>query len=348
MINSAFKNFKWVITGLWIILVLSIFVQFIEVCPPLEAALFSLSIFAITYPVTTYLSKHALPKALKDENIKGFVTQFVLLTILLAFLNAAFINGFVWLEKNDVFPTSIMFFGMARPLHLEFLGNILSAFAANLMFCAIRFFEVHYKMQQEHAKLKQAHLEDELQLLHAQINPHLMFNVLNHIHILMKKNVEVADELLLRYSDVLRYQLYECDKGSVLLEKEVDYLKDVIEIEKVRWGKELTVDCIWNIENGRKEISPLLLIPFVENAFKHVSRVPSAVGFVNIMLNQKEDILRMVVENSKSNQPVPHKRSSGVGLENVKKRLEILYPEKHVLLIQKTDAIYKTTLSITL
>jgi LytS/YehU family sensor histidine kinase len=132
------------------------------------------------------------------------------------------------------------------------------------------------------------------------------------------------------------------------LEKEVDYLKDVVDVEKMRWGNELKVDCSWNIKNGKIEISPLLLIPFVENAFKHVSRLPSEIGYVNITLNQEGNTLWLIVENSRTNQALQKKNASGLGLENVKKRLEILYPGKHELVVQKTDAVYKTTLVITL
>lgn len=342
------RYYKWILASVWTILTLTIYSQFINVCPFYESTIFVILFLLITYPITTFLSKILLPKALKEKGMKKFILYFILFSLLLAFLYACTNNGFIWLEKKEIFPTSIMFSGLARPLYVEFVANILSAFAANLIFCAIRFFEEHYKMSQEHAKLQQAHLEDELHLLRSQINPHLMFNVLNHIHILMKKNVDLADELLLQYSDVLRYQLYECNKESVLLEKEVDFLKDVVDVEKMRWGNELKVDCTWNIENGRKEISPLLLIPFIENAFKHVSRMPSEIGYVNIALNQEGNTLRLVVENSNSNQSSQQKKTSGIGLENVKKRLEILYPEKHELLVQKTDKVYKTTLIITL
>ena len=343
-----FKNYNRVIVGFWALLSLTIFLQFIEVCPFPEAALFVVFFFVITFPITTYLSKKRLPKALKKGGLKTFVVYFILLTILLTFLYTCLSKGFVWLEEQNIFPKSASFSGMDRPFYAEFIGNILSAFVANVALCTLRFFEEHNKMSQEHAKLQQAHLEDQLQLLREQINPHLMFNVLNHIHILMKKNVDLADELLLRYSDVLRYQLYDCNKEKVLLEKEVDYLKDVVEVEKMRWGKELKVDCQWSIENGRKEISPLLLIPFVENSFKHVSRMLSEVGYVNILLNQEGDTLRFIVENSKSDQVATHRKSSGIGLKNVKKRLDILYPEKHELIVQKTDTTYKTTLIIML
>ena len=342
------KYYKWFIATIWAALTLAVYSQFVNVCPFYESTSFAALFLLVTCPITTLLSRYILPKALRNNRMKQFVLYFFLFSFLLAFLYACTNNLFVWLERKEVFPASIMFSGLARPLYVEFFGNILSGFASNLIFCAIRFFEEHYKMSQEHAKLQRAHLEDELHLLRAQINPHLMFNVLNHIHILMKKNVDRADDLLMRYSDVLRYQLYECNRESVSLEKEVDYLKDIVEVEKMRWGNELKVDCNWNIENGKTEISPLLLIPFVENAFKHVSRLPSETGYVNITLNQESNILRLIVENSRANQALQKKDASGLGLENVKKRLEILYPGKHELAVQKTDTVYKTTLTITL
>jgi sensor histidine kinase YesM len=348
MKHSILKYYNWFIATIWAALTLTVYSQFVNVCPLYESTSFAVLFLSVTYPVTTLLSRYLLPKALRNNKMNRFIFYFFLFTFLLAFLYACINNLFVWFERKEVFPVSVMFSGLARPLHVEFFGNILSGFAANLIFCAIRFFEEHYKMSQEHAKLQRAHLEDELHLLRAQINPHLMFNILNHIHILMKKNVDMADDLLMRYSNVLRYQLYECNRETVSLEKEVDYLKDVVKVEKTRWGNELNVDCSWNIENGKTEISPLLLIPFVENAFKHVSRLPSEIGYVNIALNQDGNTLWLIVENSRTNQALQKKNASGLGLGNVKKRLKILYPEKHELVVQKNNTVYKTTLVITL
>ena len=348
MKDIFFKRYNWAIAVFWALVALSIFMQFVDVCPFPEAVLSVVLFLIITTPIATYLSKKQLPKALRTRDWKTFAIYFILLTLLLAFLYSCMSKGFVWFEEQNIFPKSVAFSGMDRPFYAEFIGNILSAFIINIALCTLCFFEEHNRMSQELAKLQQAHLEGQLQLLREQINPHLMFNVLNHIHILMKKNVDMADELLLRYSDVLRYQLYDCNKEKVLLEKEIDYLKDVVEVEKMRWGNELKVNCSWSVENGQKEISPLLLIPFVENSFKHVSRMPSEIGYVNILLNQEGDTLRFIVENSKSDQAATHKNASGIGLKNVQKRLDILYPEKHELTVQKTDTTYKTTLIITL
>ena len=165
----------------------------------------------------------------------------------------------------------------------------------------------------------------------------------------MKKDVELADKLLLQYSDVLRYQLYECKRNSVLLEREVDFLDNIIAIEKTRGGKELNVVWEYYIEDGKKEISPLLLIPFVENAFKHVSRPYTGIGYVIITLVQKTNTLSLTVENSiLQSSRTTENSDSGLGLEIVGERLQILYPERHRLTVDKTDTYYKTILTISI
>ena len=347
MKDSVFKYYEWFIAGMWTVFALMIYMQFLNVSAPLEALLFVLAILVLTYPVTTYLSRILLRRAIEKEAFVIFIAEFITTTLILSFFYALLINGFVMLENKGVFPASTMFLGIDRPFYMELLGNILPAFVPNIAFCAVRFFEEHYKLLQEQARLRQIHLEDQLHLLRDQINPHIMFNVLNHIHILLKKNVALADELLLRYSDVLRYQLYECNLKFVSLGKEIDYLKDVVEVEKIRWGNELQVKCSWQIENEKKVISPLLLIPFIENAFKHVARLPSQIGFVRIDIQQINNVLTMKVENTKANLP-SNAKASGLGLENVRKRLNILYTERHELIIYNAETLYSVTLSINL
>ncbi len=325
-------------------------IQLIWTIPFWEVMVIMVYTFIICYPVVTFLSARVLPKALRTGNMKVFAFWMTIMTLVLAFLWAFGDTSMRWLENNGIFPRSKLISDWydSRPFYATYLGSLLTAFMTNVAFCSLRFINEHYRMSQEHARLKQAHLEDELRLLRSQINPHLMFNVLNHIHILMKKDTDKADDLLMRYSDVLRYQLYEANRETVSLAKEVDYLKDIVDVETVRWGAELKVDCTWNVEDGAVEISPLLLIPFVENAFKHVSRLPSRLGYVSIALDQKGSTLRFVVENSRSEFAPRKKNASGLGLENVRKRLDILYYGKYELLVEKSDTVYKTTLTITL
>ena len=120
-------------------------------------------------------------------------------------------------------------------------------------------------------KLHEALVESQLKILQQQISPHFMFNVLNHINILMQEDINLASSLLIRYSKILRYQLDSDKNSKVSIGQEVQFLKDFIEIEKVRWGNELTINCSWKIEDNQKAFPALLLITFIENAFKHAN-----------------------------------------------------------------------------
>ena len=139
MKDIFFKRYNWVIVGLWALITLTIFLQFLEVCPFSEAVLFVVLFLTVTIPIATYLSKKLLPKALKKGDWKTFTLYFILLTILLTFLYSCLSKGFVWVEEQNIFPKSAAFSGMDRPFYAEFIGNILSAFMANVALCTLRF-----------------------------------------------------------------------------------------------------------------------------------------------------------------------------------------------------------------
>lgn len=175
-----------------------------------------------------------------------------------------------------------------------------------------------------------------------------MFNVLNHVNVLIKKEPDLASSLLVQYTGILRYQLYNGKKDFISIRQEADFLRDFIEIEKVRWKNSLQVDCLWNIENDETQLAPLLLITFVENAFKHVSRSKAEKGYVKIELKQQGKTIDLYVENSKftGEADKERKEQSGLGLENIRKRLEILYSDKYSIGINETETVYSTLLKI--
>ncbi|MCD8080628.1 MAG: histidine kinase [Bacteroides sp.] len=328
------------IGGFWIVLFITLWVQFSARATGWEAFLFTLCFIIIAFLATTYTSKVLLKRTLLQRKAVRFSIGFLGITLCLALMLVWVVKGFVWLESHGVFPPSALISETYSTLFREFLGMIPSALMLLSGFCGLEFFR-------EHALQEKAHLEEQLLFLRNQVNPHMMFNVLNHIHILMQKNVDLASELLIRFSDILRYQLYECDQDLVLLEKEVKYIRGVIEVEKLRWGNELNVDCQLEVENGKKRITPFVLISFIENAFKHVSRMPSEKGYVNIAIRQKKDVFTLMVENSKTTEP-PRKKGGGLGLINTTKRLSILYPNRHQLNVHTTDTVYRVNLEIKL
>lgn len=280
--------------------------------------------------------------------MRKFTVQFILFTLLLALFLSFTIEVFRFMEETEIFQQTHFITEGYTSFPTALVGMIPTALCVNGALCGLRFYREHNKILQLNAKLERMHHEDQLQLLQDQINPHLMFNVLNHIHVLMQKNVELADELLIRFADILRYQIYECNHKTVPLEKEIHYLKDVIEVEKARWGDNLKVICNWEIENGKQDISPFLLLPFIENAFKHVSRLPFENGYVTIEFIHQNNTLKLFVENSKSDKLLPSHNSSGAGLQNVKKRLQLLYPQKHELKIKDNGHSFTVDLNIIL
>ena len=175
----------------------------------------------------------------------------------------------------------------------------------------------------------------ELQLLKAQLHPHFLFNTLNNIYAFALENSPKTPQMILKLSSLLSYMLYECRTDEVLLEKEVEVMKHYIDIEKERYGD--SIDISVNIEGAIRDkyITPLLILPFLENAFKHGTSEQLERPWMSADITVKAHTLSCKIVNSK-NEVIPF-REEGVGISNVKKRLELLYPGKHDLKL--TDEI---------
>lgn len=333
------KNRQWIfLFFFWFILGITIWAQMIESFDFWSASSQAVLVLICSICLAHYLSDVILPNALRKNKMNLFAVQSVVVVLILSFCLALIYTLFsdevsrvrIYADEGNL--NSLQF------LWARFYGSIPAAILINGTACGLRFYQEHNVIEKNHAELKQAHLEAQIKILQDQINPHLMFNVLNHIHILMQSNVQLASVLLVQFSDILRYQLYECNKEYVPLHLEIKYLKDLIAVEGTRWGNELEVKSKWNIEDGQLQIVPLLLVPLIENAFKHVSRLPNQKGYVHLYCEQANDQLNFRIENSATEQYKSPSQSQGLGLENVKKRLSIQYPEKHHLDIEKTDS----------
>lgn len=277
---------------------------------------------------------------MRQKRMLLFAGQFFLVSAISALFIPAILHGFLYLEQSGFLPPSELLLGRSL-FSIMYINALLVALFVNFGFCGLRFHE-------ESMKLHEALVESQLQILQQQISPHFMFNVLNHINILMQEDVDLASSLLIRYSKILRYQLDSDKNRKVSIAQEVQFLKDFIEIEKVRWGNELTINCSWKIEDSHKAFPPLLLITFIENAFKHVARGIAEMVYVNITFEQIANSICLEVENSKSDIQQEKDPVSGIGLENVKKRLEILYGENYDLTIKDSETTYYTKLVIKL
>ncbi len=204
--------------------------------------------------------------------------------------------------------------------------------------------------QRDKKDLESQTLQSELKFLKSQINPHFLFNTLNSLYALTLKKSDLAPEIVLKLSEMMRYMLYECNEKVVPLSKEINYMQNYLELEKLRHGSKMLIKVQINGEISDQKISPLILIPFIENSFKHGINNQISQGFVNLELNISNHDLQMILENSKSPSipKIGEKRSGGIGLVNVKRRMAILYPNCHQLEIKESPNTYKIDLMLNL
>jgi len=209
-----------------------------------------------------------------------------------------------------------------------------------------------YEKERLTKQLERINTETELKYLKSQINPHFLFNSLNSIYSLALQKSDLAPELILKLSDILRYILYDGSEKKVSLTQEIKYLKSYLELEKVRHGSRMKLDIEIIGDTDTKEIAPMLLIPFVENSFKHGLGKDIANGFVNVKIETTKSDLHFEISNSKpiNGSEVSKQKNyqGGIGLINVQKRLNLLYPRKHNLKIGSEGNEFKVVLDINL
>ncbi|BFM45300.1 hypothetical protein CFS9_39410 [Flavobacterium sp. CFS9] len=189
------------------------------------------------------------------------------------------------------------------------------------------------------ARLKNEKLKAELMLLKSQVNPHFFFNMLNNLYGWTRKDPERAQEMILKLSDMMRYSIYEGEKETVAVADEISFLKNFIELHKMRYHKPIDIVFINDIE-GNQKIIPLLLITLLENAFKHGVEKLRENAFIKMSLTHYKNQINFQIENNyekTQNRP-------GIGLKNLKRRLELTYPNRHKLTFSITKNIYKAEL----
>ena len=207
---------------------------------------------------------------------------------------------------------------------------------------AINWYE-NQKLQADFINQKQI---SELALLRSQVNPHFFFNTLNNIYSLVYQKSDDAPEAVMKLSSIMRYMLYDATTDKVLLEKEIEYLKSFIELEKLRLRNKDFVSLEIKGSAEGLTIAPMLLIPFVENAFKHASRTVPAPGII-VSLDVKPDMVSFEVKNFiRKNQLAPKDQQGGIGLNNIRRRLELLYPQKYSLDINSGEDMFTVKLII--
>ncbi len=287
--------------------------------------------FNLLYLIPNYLER------------KRFLTYFGL--FILVVLTVTPIKVVIFYFKFSGIPDAQAL--LVDEMNYYFLPTFLLAGSSTLFKIVIDWLR-HLREMQE---LETQTMQSELRFLKSQINPHFLFNTLNNLYALTLKKSDLAPEIVLKLSEMMRYMLYECNEKQVLLSKEVNYLQNYLDLEALRQGKNVEINFKVNGDVGDKKIAPLMFIPFIENSFKHGLSHHINKGFVNISLDVDEDTVHLYIENSKPDS-LPHqnhsRKSGGIGLVNVRRRLDLLYPGQYELRIQDAPKTYGVHLTISL
>jgi LytS/YehU family sensor histidine kinase len=202
--------------------------------------------------------------------------------------------------------------------------------------------------QRRQQLLEKEKLETELNFLKHQFNPHFLFNTINSIFFLIHKNPDKASDSLAKFSDLLRYQLYECNDKLIQLNQEITYMENTIELEKLRQNDNVEVSLLVDKrDDSRLEIAPFILMTFVENAFKHVSKHTDQPNWIRIKLEREAARLDFSVSNSRTDSVLTELvKYGGIGLKNVQRRLDLIYPGQYNLDIQCNNSSFEVKLQL--
>lgn len=281
----------------------------------------------------------------------GRIAPGVLLFILLAgFLRHALNTYFLYLPMlgthiSDV-PSWVSYW---KPRYV--LGSVVAPMLQASLVVMSYFFLLWTRQQRQIEKARREKVEAELELLKSQVEPHFIFNTLNNIYYLAQNNHHRTGEMIYRLAQLLSYMLYDSRKSLISMEKELDYIRDYVNLERIRYGEKL--DIAVNVYGNLKDAMapPLLLLPLVENAFKHGIALEGK-GWIRVDVSRRDDTLVCKVENSVPEHPAPRhhapKEASGLGLSNLESRLEALFPGNHDLKTLRGKESFLSILSIPL
>lgn len=291
-----------------------------------------------------------------DLVLMVYITNYVLIPKLL-YKKKYFLFGFLFIVMvvfSSIFKMNILGRLTHNQLLLNLSGNwkariydnIIPHFFLVIAGAAIKLMMDQIGLQKKITEMAKEKAEAELSFLKSQINPHFLFNSLNSVYFLIDKNNSDARQVLHKFSEMLRYQLYETNGEKIPIEKEIGFLSDYVDLQKLRKDENYTVQFYCSPEVKGFSLEPLLLVPFVENAFKHISHKLNEDNFIKLELSKRNGIFEMKVENSKEPGDVHTEKAGGIGLMNVKRRLELLYPQRHELIINNELDKYSVYLKI--
>lgn len=332
------KKISPLITGAWVIFFFAWFIFF----PNKALAIRQSATVSFCYLIFIFLNyflhiRYSVPQLLNHKKYVFFILAIltsVLISSLLRIPVVKFMNNYVFLSSAA--PSALSIFK-------DSFLNILIAIVC-MLFSRILLEKI--QLQQFVRQIEIAKDKTELDFLKAQFNPHFLFNSLHSIYGHIDKNNHTARKMLITFSDMLRYQLYECNENFVDIAREMNYIRNYVTLQRSRVEENLIIEMDIDESLNGHRIIPLLLITFVENAFKYVSNHDQQPNWIRIRLSRDPSGLFFQVANSKEKSSRRAESAGGIGIANAKRRLCLLYPDRHEFSIQELPELFEVNLKL--
>jgi sensor histidine kinase YesM len=304
-----------------------------------------LSVSVLSLMTVFYLNYFVLTeKFLFQRKTAMFFTYNILIILIIG------ISVHLWQESNmQPMPQNIKFQPEMLPHGISFLlRDFVSLLIVAMLSVTIKMTGKWYTTEAERQEEQKERTEAELRNLRQQLNPHFLFNTLNNIYAQIAINPDDAQNSMLELSKLLRYVLYENNGNFVALERELNFILNYVELMRIRLNPEVDMRINITVNEKKSMVAPLLFMALIENAFKH-GISPTQLSFIDIDIHQNNDKqLNCTIRNSYFPKDESDQSGSGIGLENLRRRLEILYPHKHILRTEKEGNTYVAELIIPL
>ena len=309
---------------------------------PFLVSLSSQFINVVFFALIVYLNLlYLFPQYLKRGRIWAYLTLLIGAALVLTPLKL--VLKYILFSKTGGMRRDIL-----ENLDTYFLSMFLVAALATIGKIMVDWIVQNFKREQAQTESMQS----ELKFLKSQINPHFLFNTLNSLYALTLKKDDKAPDIVIKLSEMMRYMLYECNEPKVPLRKEINYLQNYLDLERLRQRKGIDISLQVNGRAGDQVVAPLMFIPFLENSFKHGVNTNIKDGFVSARLDVHRQEVVFTLTNSKGSvmptQIHGNRPSGGIGLVNVRRRLELLYPAAHELKVSETPSTYTVSLRLEL
>ena len=327
----------------WLILLVTLVLMDLRFSDfPFATVIASQSINLLFYMVVVYINlMHLFPNYLRKGKYWRYLLLLLGLTLMITPIKL--VTKFIIFSGNGVMQADILdnmdlyFLSMFFVLCSSTVGKIMVDWVTQ---------------NRKKVRVENESMQSELRFLKSQINPHFLFNTLNSLYALTLKKDDKAPDIVIKLSEMMRYMLYECNEPRVPLRKEINYLKNYLDLERLRQRKgiEIKLDVSGSVSD--QMVAPLLLIPFLENSFKHGVNAAIQDGFVHARLRVENRSIHFELENSKGSvmptQVHGNRPSGGIGLVNVRRRLQLLYPDAYDLSVEETPNTYTVRLDLDL